>query len=322
MVEAFAVVVTKDNSEGCSRSTSCTSLAGVGAGREAPEGWVEVIAPAELVALILPHLEGVKGPGSTGNYDARCPFHDDRHASFSIHATSGLWECHGAGCGRKGNAWQLAKELGCVPEVRRRSSSRPAASGVDWGLDDAMKKYGVNVHQRGVIFPVYDHAGERCRDHVRLHRGEPRFQYWGRGRTYHCLVEWDLVRKWARGCGIAYLVEGDTDWLTLAGHGWPAIGILGIDHFGKAQEEAFPHIRAAGIGAIVITPDSDEAGLAAAQKWAEILRGDGFLVGIRTLPKSIRGQTLKDLFDLYMIVGGEFNDWLHEMPIHWRESWA
>ena len=269
----------------------------------------------ELLAVVLPRLQGVRGPGATSNYEAKCPFHDDRDASFSLHAKTGLWQCHAAGCGRKGNAYQLAKELGEDVPV---SAGGPS---VNWGLDGAMRRYGIKVHRRGVIFPVRDHEGNRCRDHVRLHSGEPRFQYWGRGRTLHALVEWDLVRAWGAGCGIAYIVEGNRDWLALTAHGWPAIGILGTEHFGKAREEAFGHVRAAGIGALVITPDNDAPGQEAAREWARVLSRDGFLVGVRTLPPTVDGRPVKDAFDLFLATGGAFEDWVHELPIDWRETW-
>lgn len=278
-----------------------------------------MIAPEDLVAAILPHLEGLKGPSGTGNYEARCPLHDDRHASFSLHATTGLWICHAGSCGRKGNSYQLAEELGCLPDApapTRRRQPQPLLT-VDWGLDAAMRRYGIHVHDRGVIFPVYDDERNRCRYHVRLHEGEPRFQYWGRGRTYHALVDWPLVREWGKGCGIAYVVEGDRDWLCLAAHGWPAIGILGIEHFGKAREEAFGHIREAGIGAIVVTPDNDAPGMKAAREWAESLRAAGFVVGIRRLPDEVKGRTIKDLFDLFQAVGTDFEEWMHLLPVWW-----
>lgn len=270
-----------------------------------------------LVKAILPRLSGVRGPGSTANYEARCPFHDDREASFSIHARSGLWKCHAASCcGRKGNAHQLARELGV------ETSAEPAAPLVNWGLDAAMRRYGITVNHRGVVFPVRDHTGKRGRDHVRLHNGRPRFQYWGKGQTLHALVEWDLVREWGAGCGIAYVVEGDRDWLVLAAHGWPAIAILGTEHFPRAREEAFQHIKEAGIGAMVLTPDNDEPGRVAALAWARILTADGFLVGVRTLPSPVNGHPVKDVFDLFRAAGSAFEDWLHELPIEWREQWG
>jgi CHC2 zinc finger/Toprim-like len=271
---------------------------------------MSTVVVEELVRAILSRLACVTGPGASGNYAARCPFHDDHAASFSLHAKSGLWRCHAAACGRRGNAYQLAEELAITAGTTH-------APPVNWGLDAAMTRFGVTVNRLGVVFPLVDHAGVRHRDHVRLHAGEPRFQYWGKGLTLHALVDWSLLREWGAGCGIAYIVEGNRDWLTLAAHGWPVIGILGTEHFALAREEAFDHIRNAGIGGLIITPDNDPAGEKASSEWARILRYDGFAVGIRTLPAGVKGKSIKDMFDLYQAVGERFNDWMHELPVNW-----
>lgn len=273
----------------------------------------------ELVTLILPRLERAQGGGD--NISARCPFddHEDRAASFSINRKTGLWKCHGR-CHRQGNAWQLAKELGVLPATTG-TPSRKAPPGVDWGLDGAMKKFGVTATDRAAVFPVYDDEGNPCRRHVRYHEGSPRFQFWdgkaGR-RTYHALVAWDLIRAWGQGCGIAYVCEGNRDWLTLAGHDWPAVGVLGIDHFDACRQEVFPHLKAAGIGAIVITPDNDVEGLKAAQEWAPALEADGFTVGVRVLPLMVCGKTVKDTFDAFTADPAGFDDLMHDLPVQWR----
>lgn len=60
-------------------------------------------------ALFSSRLRKVKR-STDGNYTACCPFHDDRHPSFSFHAETGLWHCF-AGCG-EGNARQFLERLG------------------------------------------------------------------------------------------------------------------------------------------------------------------------------------------------------------------
>ena len=60
-------------------------------------------------ALFSRRLKKVKR-STDGNYTACCPFHDDRHPSFSFHAETGLWHCF-AGCG-EGNARQFLERLG------------------------------------------------------------------------------------------------------------------------------------------------------------------------------------------------------------------
>jgi hypothetical protein len=50
--------------------------------------------------LSLPDLMGRLGYGENNKRSAKCPFHEDQHASFSVYETSGgyRWKCH-AGCG-------------------------------------------------------------------------------------------------------------------------------------------------------------------------------------------------------------------------------
>ncbi|MBI3780107.1 MAG: hypothetical protein HY278_03485 [candidate division NC10 bacterium] len=45
-----------------------------------------------------------------GNGAARCPFHDDRRPSLSVHRWKGAWKCF-AGCGH-GGIRDLAERLG------------------------------------------------------------------------------------------------------------------------------------------------------------------------------------------------------------------
>jgi len=190
---------------------------------------------------------------------------------------------------------------------------------VDWGLDAAMAKYDVAVTAKATVFTITDHTGNRCRDHARLHSGEPRFQYWGKGRTYHAYIpDWDLVREWGAGCGIAYIVEGDRDALTLAAHGWPSIGILGVEHFDFARRDILGPLKAARIGALVLTPDNDDPGIEAVTEWAPVLEADGFAVGIRTLPENINGVPVKDTFDAYSGDRASFSRLMFNLPVFWR----
>jgi hypothetical protein len=274
----------------------------------------------DLIDTILPRLKGVHISGD--QVSAVCPFHPTEHPNqqpFSLSKKTGQWQCHAAKCSALGNAYMLAKELGCLP-ARGTAMSRGGAHRLDWGLDDAMERYEVTVTDRATVFSPYDHEGRRCRRHVRYHEGEPRFAFWDKDEglpTYHALVAWELVREWGQGYGIAYVVEGNRDWLALVAHGWPAIGILGVDHFEKAREDAFAHIKAAGIGALVFTPDNDGAGLQKVKEWASLV-ADDFLVGVRCLPASVDEKPIKDTFDLYRAASQQFDAWLHELPIYWR----
>ena len=43
-----------------------------------------------------------------------CPFHSDHHPSFAVNLKTGLWMCHAAGCGAKGNLEQFCQRLNIV----------------------------------------------------------------------------------------------------------------------------------------------------------------------------------------------------------------
>jgi len=272
---------------------------------------VATLSDAEAVEIARPHLEGVRVSGN--QLSSLCPVHRTEHPSqrpFSLELSTGRCHCWSPKCGWTGNAQMLIKELGWT---QARSPERRT---VTWNLP--LSQCGITVDDYGVRFRVLDHEGNRCRDHVRRHEGEPRFNYAGEGRTYHAWVAWELVREWGRGCGIAYVVEGDRDALTLTAHGYPAIGILGIDHFDYARRDIAQPLREMGIGALVLTPDNDEAGIGAVSKWAEALETDGFAVGVRTLPVSIKGAPVKDTFDAYSADRTGFEGLMLDLPVHWR----
>ena len=56
-------------------------------------------------------LERIK-PSGQNQYVALCPFHEDRNPSFSFNTDTGLHCCHSADCGRQGNAYQFAVDMG------------------------------------------------------------------------------------------------------------------------------------------------------------------------------------------------------------------
>ena len=273
----------------------------------------------ELVAVILPRLGRVQGGGD--NISARCPFddHEDREASFSLNRLTGLWKCHGR-CGRKGNAYQLAKHLGCLPRASSRTRLSHAPN-VDWGLDAAMKRYDVKVTPKATVFAITDHEGNACRRHARYHEGTPRFQFWDKNtgrQTYHAWLSWDLLREWGAGCGVAYVLEGNRDALVSAAHGYPSIGVLGTKHFKDAWRDIVGPLRQMGVGAIVVTPQNDEPGLMAAAEWVSAIEADGFVVGLRILPDTIAGKAVKDVFDVYDADRDGFGDLMHELPVVYR----
>jgi DNA primase len=56
------------------------------------------------------HQIGIEVHGGGKELACSCPFHADRHPSFSVNATSGLWICYS--CGRGGSLPMLIQEVG------------------------------------------------------------------------------------------------------------------------------------------------------------------------------------------------------------------
>ena len=52
--------------------------------------------------------------GKNGQITGLCPFHKDKHNSWSGNIYTGLWKCHA--CGKEGNAYQFAERLNLDPK--------------------------------------------------------------------------------------------------------------------------------------------------------------------------------------------------------------
>jgi len=62
-------------------------------------------------------------PNSSGEIHTYCPFHDDRHPSFSINVDSGMFVCGSASCGVRGNFayfYKLCEDIDSWKEVHEK----------------------------------------------------------------------------------------------------------------------------------------------------------------------------------------------------------
>ena len=171
----------------------------------------EEIAEAKR-RLPLPPLLHRLGLGEHAKKSARCPFHDDRHNSFSVwrnEAGRWFWKCH-AGCGegdeisflekRNGistsEAIRLLKEMAGVTDTRSKATPE---SPLDWSkcveafnakqlelLADwrgfsgefvswLRKNSLVGLYEGCIAFPVRDVAGNFAATHYRLRDGSWRY---------------------------------------------------------------------------------------------------------------------------------------------------
>ena len=79
------------------------------------------------------YVEGIK-TGLDGQRSCKCPFHEDRQASFSFNAEKGVWKCH-AGCG-EGGLKDFARKLGLpdnsVPSLNSHSQAGEITATYDY----------------------------------------------------------------------------------------------------------------------------------------------------------------------------------------------
>src|SRR5690242_19728137 len=70
----------------------------------------------------LPDLLGSLGLGDHAKKSAQCPFHDDKHNSFSVWQQGGVWrwKCHaGCGCGDEIKFLELHEKLSLSDATKR-----------------------------------------------------------------------------------------------------------------------------------------------------------------------------------------------------------
>jgi hypothetical protein len=234
---------------------------------------------------------------SGDGWTARCPAHDDRHNSLSIHHRDGRWllRCH-AGCG-----WQAivdalridAADLFDGEEGRRgglipsdnRATAQPTAGRLPEGLAlvpsgqpgltldryatakrlpiDFLKTCGLSVftydRKPAVRIPYLGEDGEQTAVRFRIALDGDRFR-WKSG-TKPCLYGLNRLPN-ARKEGQMVLVEGESDCHTLWFHGIPALGIPGAANW--REERDARHLD--GIKTIYIVVEPDHGG-DAVRRW-------------------------------------------------------
>jgi hypothetical protein len=263
---------------------------------------------------LLARLVGVSrcGDGLT----ARCPAHEDRHNSLSIHHRDGRWlvKCH-AGCGYREiiaalglDAGELFDDAGgggdgSIPASNRATvQPRPDASGeaaagsppVGLTLEQYATAKGIPVEflrTCGVSEFTYDHkpalripylapGGEELAVRFRIALEGDRFR-WKSG-CKPCLYGLHRLAKAQKG-GHVVLVEGESDCHTLWLYGIPAIGIPGATNWREERDAG--HFDEIQTIYVVVEPDR---GGDAVRKWlsCSMIRHRAKLVSLPTKDSS------------------------------------
>jgi putative DNA primase/helicase len=213
-------------------------------------------------------LSGQALTRSGSNLAARCPFHEDRHASLSLNFEKAAWNCH-AGCGSGGVAEFEKKFSGCDDETARANIG--GICGIpNRGLfeQEPEKIYRYRDENGRVLFEKLRFAGKRFSQRALGEDGRRVYDLSGVRRVLYNLPE-VVTANWVVIC------EGEKDADNVAALNLASFDTTGVARFatttnfdgaGKWRPEYGPYFT--GKHAVIL-PDNDAIGKAHARLVAE-----------------------------------------------------
>src|SRR5216683_532266 len=178
------------------------------------------------------HLKGVKWR-SSGEGQAKCPFHDDRKASLSVNRESGLWFCFACNLG------STAREF-----ADRLKVEAPADTG-----GSAQRVYDYCDEKGALLYQVVRFADKQFRQRRPDGKGGWLWKLEDVRRVLYRLPEV------LNSAGNVFIVEGEKDAETLRAQGFTATCNAG--GAGKWREEFGESLRNR---VCILIADNDEAG--------------------------------------------------------------
>jgi len=220
---------------------------------------------------------GAKGPGPSGWYTARCPFHDD-NGRPNLRFTADGYNC--MRCEAKGPLGRLAEAIGMAPATRPRPATPQAVT--ETTTYDYVDESGV------LLFQVVRSADKRFSQ--RRPDGSGGWS-WNLGTTRRVLYRLPEVLSAPHDQAL-FVVEGEKDVNRLWAEGLPATtNPMGA---GKWRDEYSEALRGRYV---VILPDHDEPGRQHAQQVARSLDGAAASVRVVALPGLPEKGDVSDWFD-------------------------
>ncbi|MFA5161924.1 MAG: phage/plasmid primase, P4 family [Elusimicrobiales bacterium] len=230
---------------------------------------------ADTETFFAGHIEGIKR-GRNGQRSGKCPFHDDRQASFSFNVEDGVWTCH-AGCG-SGGLKEFARKLGLPAE------SIPHIAKV---RHEILAAYDYKDEQGDLLFQMVRYVPKDFRQRRPDGSGGWIWNLECVRRVPYRLPE--LIEAMDRDETV-FIVEGEKDVETLRSHGFTATCNPG--GAGKWRDEYSSFFTEMYIAVI---PDNDEVGRKHARQICKSLAGIARSVKLVELPGVARkGEDVSD----------------------------
>lgn len=203
-----------------------------------------------VVQEALGTLENRKAKIRGNQLQCCCPFHNDSKPSFGINLHTGLFNC--LTCGEKGNIVQFLSKMTGITEYEAKKKIINEVGFVDitqipYSLEEFSneKKLPIEFLKQNhidslnglhITFPYYDDSQNIIRIRYRNNPKSDKRFFWNTGDEIVLYGLWKLL---SFDKDYIFLVEGETDSLSLWYHNIPALGVPGADTFKKEYAKIF-----------------------------------------------------------------------------------
>lgn len=241
---------------------------------------------------------------------AKCPFHNDSHASFWFNTTNGCFKCEACGASGNGQTFlekvenidnkdaykRLLKLSGVYKEVEKKEKYTLEVYSESKNLPlEFLNSLQIKNSKNGIVIPYFDSNGNIL---CKRNRYGKRMFSWAKGSKVNLYGLWKL--KEFKDFAYIVLVEGESDAQTLWFHGVPALGVPGASTFRQEWVEYLKDYK------LYIHKEPDQGGETFLKKTCEGL----FKAGLKKDVYEISIQGFKDPSELYINSGDEFqNRW-------------
>ncbi len=260
---------------------------------------------------IEPRLDKVKRL-SGGEYQARCPYHDDREPSMSVNPDKNVFYCHA--CHEKGTLFKLAKDLGIELSVGKKLEDGEAIQKLMKERllkPETLKKFGVQPDYNSQAYKYPVKGGYRYKNYYtkeefkKLFPNKKYTKYWHTRGVKNQVYGLAQALEHLDDTNTIYYVNGEPSVWTCWQAGVPAISSIFGE--GKIPSDILQEFHEFGLDPrdfkIAIVFDKDQTGEKASLEAYDTLKKLGFNVVVKQLPSFLPEKA--DVQDLYIYLKGD-----------------
>lgn len=150
---------------------------------------------AEIVAVIGDYLS-LKKKGST--WEAPCPFHGEKTASFKVSASKGIYKCFGCGVGGNAVRFVMEHEKITYPEAIKHLAKKYNVEFIELEVDEKQREIDM---ARDSIFTINEFAALKFQENLKVNTGSAQIYVQSRN------LKDEILQKF----GIGYATPGYRD---------------------------------------------------------------------------------------------------------------